>query len=127
MTLPAFNFAQPIVDANGYASKALQVWMKAVATAVNATAGVYVPTTRRVVGSGGIKGGGPLSDDVGLVWYRMVGAVSALPTTGNAIGDFAYALNGRKPGEGAGAGTGVPVWWNGAAWFAVTSGAAVTA
>ena len=57
MTLPAFNFAQPIVDANGYASKALQVWMKAVATAVNATAGVYVPTTRRVIGSGGIKGG----------------------------------------------------------------------
>jgi len=44
-----------------------------------------------------------------------------------AEGDWAYALNGRKTGEAAGAGTGVPCWRSNGAWIAVDSGAAVTA
>ena len=53
--------------------------------------------------------------------------VAGLPATG-ATGQFAYASNGRKPGEGAGSGTGVPVFWNAgsASWFSYCSGAAVT-
>ncbi len=41
-------------------------------------------------------------------------AVAALPagTTGNT----AYATNGRKVGEGAGAGTGVPVYFSAGQW-----------
>lgn len=54
-------------------------------------------------------------------------AVAALPATG-AAGQFAWASNGRKPGEGAGSGTGVPVFWNPstAQWFSYLSGAVVT-
>lgn len=55
--------------------------------------------------------------------------VATLPTTGVANGQYAFASNGRKPGEGAAAGTGVPVFWNGATstWFSYCSGAVVTA
>lgn len=37
--------------------------------------------------------------------------VAALPATA-AAGAFAWASNGRKPGEASGAGTGVPVFFN---------------
>lgn len=33
------------------------------------------------------------------------------------VGAIAYATNGRKAAEGAGVGTGVPVWWNGTNWL----------
>ena len=54
--------------------------------------------------------------------------VATLPATGLS-GQFAWASNGRKPGEGGGAGTGVPVFWNSATsqWFSYLSGVAVTA
>ena len=54
--------------------------------------------------------------------------VAGLPTTG-ANGEWAFAGNGRKPGEGGGAGTGVPVFFNSATgtWFSYCSGAVVTA
>lgn len=52
--------------------------------------------------------------------------VAALPT-GVDRGAKAFATNGRKPGQAAGAGTGVEVFWDGTAWIAVTSGTAVTA
>lgn len=44
--------------------------------------------------------------------------VAALPATA-ATGQFAWASNGRKIGEGSGSGTGVPVYFNGATsqWF----------
>lgn len=44
--------------------------------------------------------------------------VAALPATA-ATGSFAWASNGRKGGEGVGAGTGIPVYWNAATsqWF----------
>lgn len=54
-------------------------------------------------------------------------AVAALPATA-ANGQWAFATNGRKPGEGVGAGTGVPVFFNTptGTWFSYCSGAVVT-
>ena len=54
-------------------------------------------------------------------------AVASLPTTAGD-GQNAWATNGRKPAEGAGSGTGVPVFWNPATsqWFSYLSGALVT-
>lgn len=52
--------------------------------------------------------------------------VATLPTAGTA-GRAAYASNGRKNGEGAGAGTGVLVFDDGVAWRAVDTGATVAA
>jgi hypothetical protein len=53
--------------------------------------------------------------------------VATLPAT-SAAGTTAWASNGRKPAEGAGSGTGVPVFWNPATsqWFSYLSGALVT-
>ena len=129
MTFPSFNFSQPVVDADGFASKPLRDWMAAVAGAVNAaaTTAATVPSTRNVVTVGGLHGGGALSADIGLRLYKVSTIVASLPTSGNANGDLAYALNGRKPGEAAAAGTGVVVFWSRSAWIAVTSGVAVTA
>ena len=52
--------------------------------------------------------------------------VAALPATA-ATGQLAFASNGRKPGEGGGAGTGITVFFNGATgtWF-TTLGVVVT-
>lgn len=56
--------------------------------------------------------------------------VANLPTTTTlktlAPGDLAYASNGRKGAEGAGAGTGCPVFYDGA-WKSSLTGTAVTA
>lgn len=43
-------------------------------------------------------------------------ALASLPTTNLQAGSTAFASNGRKSGEGAGAGTGIPVWWDGTNW-----------
>ncbi len=51
--------------------------------------------------------------------------VAALPA--GLAGQMAYAINGRKPGEGSGAGTGVPVIYTNSAWYSFFSGAAVAA
>lgn len=42
--------------------------------------------------------------------------VATLPTTGVSAMSSSYASNGRKSGEGSGAGTGVPVWFDGSNW-----------
>jgi hypothetical protein len=52
--------------------------------------------------------------------------VATLPTVGTAR-RMAYASNGRKAGEGGGAGTGVIVFDDGTNWIAVDTGAAVAA
>lgn len=53
-------------------------------------------------------------------------AVASLPTA--SAGALAYAGNGRKPGEGAGAGTGVLVWGtSGHQWMSILSGTTVQA
>lgn len=54
--------------------------------------------------------------------------VAGLPATAGA-GQVAWAANGRKSGEGAGLGSGVPVFFNPgtATWYSFLSGAVVTA
>lgn len=43
--------------------------------------------------------------------------LSSLPAASTVpVGSFAYASNGRKSGESASAGTGIPVWCDGSAW-----------
>lgn len=53
--------------------------------------------------------------DIGSAWHQFstfpVYTVANLPNPGYA-GQVAFASNGRKATEGAGAGTGVPVYWN---------------
>jgi len=51
--------------------------------------------------------------------------VANLPT--GSEGDIAFASNGRKAGEGGGAGTGVLVFHDGSNWIAVDTGATVAA
>ncbi|MDR3532809.1 MAG: glycosyl hydrolase family 28-related protein [Rhodopila sp.] len=53
-------------------------------------------------------------------------AVATLPT-GMTAGAKAFASNGRKPGEGAGGGTGVEVFFDGQRWISSCSGTAVAA
>ncbi len=52
--------------------------------------------------------------------------VSGLPA-GQSPGAKAYASNGRKPSEAAGAGTGVEVFFDGSKWISSSSGTAVAA
>lgn len=56
----------------------------------------------------------------------FVGTVAELPSSATA-GDLGYASNGRKAGEGAAAGTGVQVFFDGSNWIAVDTGATVAA
>ncbi|MET3135621.1 hypothetical protein AAKU55_005933 [Oxalobacteraceae bacterium GrIS 1.11] len=52
-------------------------------------------------------------------------AVAALPAGANGV--RAFAANGRKVGEAAGAGTGVPVYFSNGAWRRYSDDAAVAA
>jgi hypothetical protein len=52
-------------------------------------------------------------------------AVAALPTNGGP-GSLAFASNGRKPGEGPGAGSGVQVFFDGSRWISSSSGSTVS-
>ena len=53
--------------------------------------------------------------------------VATLPVAG-AAGQFYWASNGRKAGEGGGAGTGLMVYWNPStsSWFTFSGNIAVT-
>lgn len=53
--------------------------------------------------------------------------VAALPATA-ATGSYAFASNGRKGGEGVGAGTGLMVYWNPStsSWFTYSGNVLVT-
>jgi hypothetical protein len=53
-------------------------------------------------------------------------SVSGLPTA-PGTGAQAFATNGRKPNEAAGAGTGVTVFYDGTKWISVCSGLLITA
>jgi hypothetical protein len=55
-----------------------------------------------------------------------VGLVAAL-TDGLFADEDGYATNGRKVGEGGGAGTGVPIYWSQSAWRVFSTDAAVQA
>lgn len=50
--------------------------------------------------------------------------VALLPTSPSS-GQMAFASNGRKVGEGAGVGTGVPVYFSNGAWRVYSTDAAV--
>ncbi len=130
MTLKAVSSSLPLVGCGGRPTPYFLDWLTSVIAAINtaaALAGNAAPASLNIVATGGLQRGGPLRDDIGVALYRAVKPVAQLPTIGNAPGDWAYALDGRKPGEAAGAGTGVPVFWSVTAWCAVTSGAQVTA
>lgn len=58
-------------------------------------------------------------DDGAAKWgqYQLKAyTVATLPTTNVPLATLAYATNGRKEGEGAGAGTGIPCWFDGTIW-----------
>ena len=118
LTRPWRAFVQALYDrVGGVGDKVDQAHAAALAAA---------PRSARIVAVGGLHAGGDLTADVAVTFYRAVATVADLPTAGVGEGDWAYALDGRKAGEGAGSGSGVPVWWSAGAWFAVDSGAAVS-
>ena len=130
MTFKTISAAAPIIGSGGRPSAYFLGWLSSVVDALNAStqqASAAVPSTLNIVPTGGLQRGGPLSEDVGVSLYRAMVMVDQLPMIGNTPGDWAYALNGRKPGESDGAGTGVPVFWSVAAWFSATSGYQVSA
>lgn len=130
MTLKTVSAATPIVGAGGRPSAYFQGWLSGVVDALNAATrltAASAPTSLNIVATGGLQRGGSLQADVGVSLYRVSTTVDQLPALGNAPGDWAYAMNGRKPGETDGQGTGVPVFWSASTWIAVTSGFQVTA
>ncbi len=62
---------------------------------------------------------------VGVYTVATLPNTTTLPTL--APGDIAWASNGRQGAQGAGAGTGVLVTWNGTDWRRVEDAAVVTA
>lgn len=68
-----------------------------------------------------LDGSDAMTGPITLASYTVAG----LPTVG--AGKLAYASNGRKNGEGAGAGTGVMVFSDATAWRACDTGATVAA
>jgi hypothetical protein len=135
-TTPRPPFHVPLTDAQGFVQPAWQPFVQALydktggqADKVDAAyqaAASAAPASSEVVAGAGLQGGGAIGGNTGVTLYVAVTAVAMLPTSA-AEGDWAYALNGRKIGEGSGSGTGLPVWWSNGAWYAVDSGAAVTA
>jgi hypothetical protein len=117
--------ATPIVGPGGKATAYFIGWLSGIADALNAAqqqASAAAPNTLNIVPTGGLQRGGPLSTDVGVSLYRTMTTVAQLPMTGNSTGDWAYALDGRKPGESSGTGTGTPVFWSVSSWICVSSG-----
>ena len=130
MTLKTVLPNLPLVGADGRPTTYFQGWLTSLLAALNTAADLAskaAPASVNIVASGGLQRGGSLADDVGVALYRAVKPLAQLPMSGNAPGDWAYAVDGRKPGEPTGAGTGIPVFWSVTAWFAVTSGTQATA
>ena len=128
-------FSVPLTDAGGYVSRA---WQPVVQSLYARTGGSFdkvraayslarnaAPATAEVVAGAGLQGGGQIGPNAPIALYAAVTAVADLPTSA-AEGDWAYAIDGRKQGEAAGGGTGVPCWWSNGAWVAVDSGLSVS-
>lgn len=136
--VPPPPFAIPFLDGR-FVSNAWQFFISGLFDAVygggfdkvdaaHALAMAAVPQTTQIIAGGGLQAvGDTLRGNAGVALYRARTGVAVLPSSGNAEGDWAYALDCRKPGEGAGSGTGVACFWSAGHWIAVTSGAAVTA
>jgi len=58
---------------------------------------------------------------------RSVGTVAELLAVTGFEGQVAYATNGRKTGEGAGVGTGIPCYFSNAVWRRYYDDAQITA
>ena len=133
--VPRPPFATPLLT-GGTVSIKWQTWFMAVwnrlggqtdkVEAAYSAASAAAPATTEVVAGAGLQQGGQLAGNVAIELYAAMTDVASLPTSAN-VGDWAYALDGRKVGEASGSGTGVPVWWSGTAWYAVDSGAVVSA
>ena len=85
------------------------------------------PQSTQIIAGAGLYGADDLVGNASIALYKYKTSVANLGATNNIEGEWAYATNGRKPGEGAGSGTGVPCFWSNGNWIAVTSGVAVTA
>ncbi|HEY2051205.1 MAG TPA: hypothetical protein VGH03_17840 [Caulobacteraceae bacterium] len=134
--LPSPPFSVSLTDAQGIVSRAWQNWLQSVQNrlggqsdkvdaAYQAAKGAAAASAEVVAGAG-LQGGGRIGPNAALGLYLAVTSVANLPTSAGE-GDWAYALDGRKAGEAAGSGTGVPCWRSNGAWMAVDSGAAVAA
>ena len=131
----------PLIDAKGYVTRPWQAFFQGLynrvggsfdkVSAASILAAAAVPSTAQIVVGPGLSVGGDFgSGNVGISLYKVVTTVALLPSMGNARGDMAYAKDGRKPSEGVGTGTGVPVWWtpgSPGSWIAIDSGIAVAA
>lgn len=92
--------------------------------------GTYKTCTIAYVSGNGTFANG---DRLGVLFYAngdgatnlTIYTVATLPA--GTVGQMAYASNGRKNGEGAGLGTGVPVFKDTVAWRCVDTGATVAA
>jgi hypothetical protein len=89
-----------------------------------ANAGVTMNAANKVFGF--LNSGNNIFQTTNVLPAVGVYTVANLPTDVTA-GQTAYASNGRKAGEGAGAGTGVLVFRDGTAWRACDTGATVAA
>ena len=136
-SVPSPDFTQPAVDGDRYLARWLRVFLTGLynrvgqdrdkVDAAHAAAMAAVPQGTQVIASGGLAVGGALGGNVGLALYAAMTSVALLPTTAN-LGAWAYAMDGRKNGEGAGAGTGTPVYWDRTgAWKTLDTGASVAA
>lgn len=134
--VPQPDFGLPFVDGAGRLSRWAKAWMQAASklldgattplATTHALASSAVPQGTEVVAAGGLQHGGALGGNVGVALYVVFDAVAGLPASAG-LGDWAYALDGRKNGEGSGSGSGTPCWWDGTAWIAPDTGAAVAA
>ncbi len=136
--IPAPPFNRPMLDGTAV-SAAWQFWFSAVYQALygegfDKTDAAYqaamaaAPASAEIAAVGGLHQiGSTIGGNIGVALYKAMTPVAGLPSSGNAEGDWAYAFNGRKIGEAAGAGSGVPAWWSNGGWYAVDSGALVAA
>lgn len=75
---------------------------------------------------------GVVYQDTGTLWRAVYSApiftVATLPVTADIVaGTWAYASDGRKPGEGAGSGTGMMAFFDGSQWRSFADGATIAA
>jgi hypothetical protein len=106
--LPRLTASVAIADATGRALREFTRFWDAICTAIE----------EQTVN---IDGSVPMTGPLTLASYT----VATLPAVG--AGQVAYASNGRKNGEGGGAGTGVMVFSDATAWRACDTGATVAA
>jgi hypothetical protein len=88
-----------------------------------------IPVNRIPLDSGGrwqIEWWAWLTQLIGLTTPVQNYTVAGLPSSAGA-GQVAFATNGRKPGQGAGSGTGMLVFYDGTAWISVSSGTTIAA